>query len=341
MLSVLMPPSAFIRRPLTWLRAFDKYRGTHGYSPNFGYDLCVTRTTEEQRAELDLSCVRTFFNGAEPVRRRTRDRFVEAFAVSKLAPEAHTPGYGLAEATVIVSIRTDNRTSGGLLVDAAALERHEVVLRDAPVEGMTRELVCDGVVGDGYDARIVDPVTLEELPPARVGELWVAGPSVCPGYWLREAETEAAFRAHLASGEGPFLRTGDLAFMHDGEVVICGRARDLIVIHGRNVYPQDIELTAELAHPAIHAGGSAAFSVDDGTSESLVLVVEVTGDPDEGAVRSAIIAAVMREFELHVKDVLLVAPFTIPKTSSGKKQRSATRRLWQEARDTDVQPAAP
>ena len=340
MLSVLMPPSAFIRRPLTWLRAFDRYRGTHGYSPNFGYDLCVDRSTEEQRAELDLSCVRAFLNGAEPVRRRTRDRFVEAFAVSKVAPEAHTVGYGLAESTVLVSATPLSSSGTVILVDAAALEKDEVVLRDKAVEGLTRELFCDGVIGDGYDARIVHPVTFEELPAGQVGELWLAGPSVSPGYWLREAETEAAFGMRTVQGNGPFLRTGDLAFMHDGELVICGRARDLIIIHGRNIYPQDIELTAEFAHPAVHAGGTAAFAIDDGDIESLVVVAEVTGEPDESAVASAIIAAVAREFELHVKDVLLVAPFTIPKTSSGKKQRSATRRLWGEARGTSLATAS-
>ena len=156
-----------------------------------------------------------------------------------------------------------------------------------------------------------------------------------PGYWRREDATEEYFRAHLADGTGPFLRTGDLAFIHDDELVICGRAKDLIVIRGRNIYPQDVEQSAELAHPALRLGGGAAFAVEDegGTElESLVLVCEVDGEPDEPEVAAAIKSVVLREYDLHVHDVLLVPPYSVPKTSSGKKQRSSTKRLWLAAR---------
>lgn len=331
MLSVLMTPSAFIRRPLTWMRAVDRYRGTHGYSPNFGYDLCVDRSDESERAELDLSSVRVFINGAEPVRRGTRDRFIEAFAVSKFPAEAHTPAYGLAESTVLVSAAPFDSPGGLVWVDAAALEADEVVLRE-PGDPGARELCADGVPAPGYGIRIVDPTTQQPLPPNRVGELWIKGPSVCPGYWKREAETKEAFGGVLPDDDGQFLRTGDLAFLYNGEIVICGRAKDLIVIHGRNLYPHDIELAAETAHEAVRLGGSAAFAVEHDDTESLVVVAEVNGEPDEAEVGTAIRTAVLQEFELNVSDVLLVAPFTVPKTSSGKKQRTATRRLWQAAR---------
>ncbi|GAA3836312.1 fatty acyl-AMP ligase [Nocardioides panacisoli] len=334
MKSVIMPPSAFIRRPLTWLRAVDRYRGTHSCSPNFGFDLCVDRSTPEERAALDLSSAVTFINGAEPVRRRTRDRFLEAFAPSGFPPGAHCPGYGLAEATVVVSATPPGDPGTVLWVDADALEKHQLVLREEG-EPDVRELCTDGVLGSGYDARIVDPDTFIESEPHAVGELWLRGPSVSPGYWRREEATKEAFGAHLADGTGPYLRTGDLAFLHDGAVVICGRAKDLIVIRGRNIYPQDIEQSTELAHEALRLGGSAAFAVEGESGaelESLVLVSEVDGEPDEREVAAAIRSVVLREYDLHVSDVLLVPPYSVPKTSSGKKQRSASKRLWQSAR---------
>ena len=334
MLSVIMPPSAFIRRPLTWLRAVDRYRGTHTSSPNFGFDLCVDRSTPEERAALDLSSAVTFINGAEPVRRRTRDRFLEAFADSRFPPGAYSPGYGLAEATVVVSLTLPGDPGTVIWVDAAELEQHRVVLREEGAAGV-RELCTDGVVSADYDARIVDPETGQESAPGAVGELWLRGPSVSPGYWRREEATEQTFAGHLPDGTGPYLRTGDLAFLHDGALVICGRAKDLIVIRGRNLYPQDIEQTTELAHAALRLGGSAAFAVEDESGaemESLVLVSEVDGEPDEQEVVAAIRSVVLREFELHVGDVLLVPPYTVPKTSSGKKQRAASRRLWHAAR---------
>ena len=159
-----------------------------------------------------------------------------------------------------------------------------------------------------------------------------------PGYWRREEATADAFGAHLTDGTGPFLRTGDLAFVHDDELVICGRAKDLIVIRGRNIYPQDVEQSAELAHAALRLGGSAAFAVEDeggAEIEGLVLVSEVDGEPDEHAVAAAIKSVILREYDLHLHDVLLVPPYSVPKTSSGKKQRSATRRLWHAARGQD------
>jgi acyl-CoA synthetase (AMP-forming)/AMP-acid ligase II len=334
MKSVLMTPSAFIRRPLSWMRAMAAYRGTHGYSPNFGYDLLVDRSTPEERAALDLSSVKSVINGAEPVRRRTRERFIEAFVVSGLKPQAHTPGYGLAESSVLVSAAPLPSPGRDVLVDAGALERDEIAFRDAPGDDV-RELCLCGVPGPGYDIRIVDPATCEELPPNRVGELWIRGRSVCPGYWKRDEESQATFGGLLVGGDGePYLRTGDLAFLHEGEIVICGRSKDVIVIHGRNLYPQDIELAAELAHDAVRLGGSAAFAAHNGDGkESLVVVAEVDGEPDPGEVAKAVSAAVLREFELQVMDVLLVPPQGIPKTSSGKKQRSATRRIWTAARE--------
>ena len=341
MLSVLMTPGAFIRRPMTWMRAMSRYRGTHGYSPNFGYDLLVDRSKSEERDELDLSNVRALVNGAEPVRRLTRDRFLDAFAVTGIKPGAHTPGYGLAESTVLISSSPPGDPGRVLWVDGEALEQHRVEYRTKGDPG-ARELCVDGTAATGYDVRIVDPATGTELPPDQVGELWVRGASVSPGYWRREEATAEAFGGRLAGDDGaPFLCTGDLAFLDRGEIVICGRAKDLIVIRGRNLYPQDVEVTAELSHDAVRLGGSAAFAVEDETGETmetLVVVAEVDGEPDEAEVGDAIRSAVLREYELHVSDVLLVPPYSVPKTSSGKKQRTASRRLWHAARGQDAHP---
>jgi acyl-CoA synthetase (AMP-forming)/AMP-acid ligase II len=332
--SVLMPPSAFIRRPLAWLRAIDRFRGTHGYSPNFGYDLCVDRSTPEERADIDLSSARCLINGAEPVRRRTRDRFFEAFLSSGLSPAAYTPAYGMAECSVLVSAAPPTTPGPVVWVEADALERNEVVFCDESFEG-ARELCGSGLLGEGYEALIVDPDDLTILPPNRVGELWLRGPSVCAGYWKRPEATEQAFGATPVGGSGRYLRTGDLAFFHDGELVICGRLKDLIIINGRNLHPQDLELSVELAHDAVRSGGSAAFPIDDHDAEVVVVVAEVDGTPDEAEVGAAIRTEVRREFEVTVADVLLVPPYTVPKTSSGKKQRGAARELWSKARSSE------
>jgi long-chain fatty acid adenylase/transferase FadD26 len=333
--SILIPPGVFIRRPLLWLQAIDRYRGTHTYSPNFGYDLCVDRTSADERAALDLSSMRVFLNGAEPVRARTRERFLDAFAVSGVRPECYTPAYGLAEATVLVTASPADSSGLVLWVDAAALEREEVRLTDS-VDPAARAVCGDGVPGAGFEVAIVDPAGGARVDPARVGEVWLRGPSVCGGYWRRPAETEQTFGGRIANDDGgPWLRTGDLGFIHEGELIICGRAKDLIVIHGRNIHPQDIEFSAELAHPAVRLGSCAAFAVETKRgAETAVMLAEIDGEPDTEEVCTAIKKAVWRDFEVELADVLLVGPQQVPKTSSGKKQRSASRALWQESRES-------
>lgn len=336
-LSVLMPPGAFIRRPLQWLSAIDRYRGTHTYAPNFGYDLCVDRIAEEDREQLDLSSMRCFINGAEPVRPYTGERFLSAFAPAGVRPEAYTPAYGLAEASVLVSAAPQSSSGTVVWLDTAALERDEVVFAEPGAPG-ARALCGDGVPGPGYEVAIVDPAQDARLPAGQVGEVWLRGASVCRGYWRRATETENMFGARIAGPDGePWLRTGDLGFLHDGELVICGRAKDLVVIHGRNIHPQDLEFSAELAHPAVRLGGCAAFAVESEEGiEQAVMLAEVDGEPDNDEVCTAIKKAVWRDFEVELADVLLVGPQQVPKTSSGKKQRAASRALWREARQADL-----
>lgn len=270
----MMPPQAFLQRPLRWLQAISRYQATISGGPNFAYELCARKITPQQCENLDLSSWDVAYNGAEPIRADTLERFAAAFASCGFRPGVFHPCYGLAEATLLVS--------GGSLkagaqrkLQAAALERNRVAEASDPQQSV-RTLVGSGRAM--FDTRIVivDPESLTACAPDTVGEIWVSGPSVAKGYWNKPGETERTCRAYLAdSGEGPFLRTGDLGFLKDGELFVTGRLKDLIIIAGRNLYPHDIELTVEQSHPAIRSGCCAAFSVDLADEERLIVAVEV------------------------------------------------------------------
>jgi len=314
---VLMSPWAFLQRPARWLEAISRYRATTSGGPNFAYDLCVRRVRPEQRAALDLSSWEVAFNGAEPVRRATLDRFAEAFAPAGFRREAFVPCYGLAEATLLV-------TAG-----RAAEASDRLDGSDRSVGLSDRLVVSCGALPEGEEVRIVDPETGREAAPGAVGEIWVAGPSVAAGYWNRPAETRETFGA-MIGGDGPFLRTGDLGFARQGELFVTGRIKDLIILRGRNHYPQDLELTAERAHAALRPGGSAAFAVDGEDEELLVLAAEIerrSSAPVE-EVAEAVRRAVAEEHEARVHEVVLLQPGSLPRTSSGKVQRHRARAAW-------------
>ncbi len=305
---VLMSPVSFLQRPRRWLEAIERYGGTGGTvsgGPNFAYELCLRKVSPEG---LDLSSWRVAFNGAEPVRASTLERFAERFAASGFRREAFYPCYGLAEATLFVS--------GG---DPGCGPRIE------------EPRVGSGHVWLDQRIAIVDPDTSEEKPAGTEGEIWVAGPSVAAGYWGNPEATERDFHARLADGltDGgmPFLRTGDLGFLDRGELFVTGRIKDLVILRGRNHYPQDLELTAERGHPDVHPGGGAAFAVEIDGEERLVLVheVEKRRDQDLDGIAEAVRRAVAQEHEVQPYDVVLVRAGTVPKTSSGKVQRHAAR----------------
>ncbi len=334
--TVLMSPMAFLRRPARWVQAISRITDgpvTAG-GPNFAFELCIRKTTPEQRAELDLSNWRVAYSGAEPIRPATLDRFAAAFEVSGFRKEAFFPCYGLAEATLLVTGANPGEGAIRETFSASALERREVA---PPTEGDARELVSCGTAGDGLDLRVVDPETGAELPPDKVGELWVRGPICAKGYWEKEALTAATFDAHLPGtngerGEGPFLRTGDLAFKRGDEVYIAGRIKDMIIIRGANYYPQDIEEAVEGAHTAVRKGCVAAFSYDAGDEERLGVVTEVDmrANPDPQEILDAITKAVVSTYQIAPDAVVLIAAKTIPKTSSGKIQRFASRQGFLE-----------
>jgi len=346
--NVLMSPVAFLQKPLRWLQAISRYRATISGGPNFAYELCVRKTTPEQRATLDLSSWSLAFNGAEPVRAETLDAFAEAFAPCGFRREAFYPCYGLAESTLMVTGGMKFEPPVIRSFDAVSIDNGAAVARPANTSGV-RRLVGSGRELDGQDVLIVDPQTCEALPPGRVGEIWVSGPSVAQGYWNRPDASAETFGAMLVQPElapaaravakwrpnaGPYLRTGDLGFFDDGELFVTGRLKDLIIVRGRNHYPQDIEHAVEDACGLVRAGSIAAFAVDVEGRERVVVVAELErGRRDPAEIASAFEAIRRRlatEHELAVEAIVLVRPNSVPKTSSGKIQRHACKRQFLE-----------
>lgn len=332
--TVLMSPLDFLQQPLRWLRAVTRYRGRTSGGPNFAYELCIRRAKPEDLEKLDLSSWELAFTGAEPVRAKTLRRFVETFSPCGFRETAFYPCYGLAEATLIVTGKAN--VAGQPLVkslDRTALEVENRAVQAAAPDASATELVGCGPAVVDMDVRVVDPETCREVAPGQVGEIWVRGRSVSSGYWAREDETARVFQGHLAdSGEGPFLRTEDLGLMLDGELFVAGRRKDLIILHGRNIHPQDIERVAEESHPALRQGGCAAFSVDVDGEERLVIVqeVDVRKQPDLEQVARDLRRAVMQEHGIPVHALVLLKPGIIPKTSSGKLQRARCREAFRQ-----------
>jgi amino acid adenylation domain-containing protein len=327
----LMAPSTFIQRPATWLEAISRYGATHCGGPNFGYEACVQGVSEEQMAALDLRAWETAYNGAEPIRRETLEAFARKFAGCGFAPKQFYACFGLAESTLMVTGSDVHAEPVIFAADNDALERHIVAPAADPHSVMTRHLVGSGTPIDGMRVEIVDP---ERRVPCdgTVGEIWVAGPSVAAGYWQRPEATAETFEARLATGEGPFMRTGDLGFVRGRELFVAGRIKDLVIIRGRNHYPQDIEATSQAAHPALARGLAACFSVEDGESERLIIVQEVPRTQARSLpvdeVVQAIRAAVVDAHEVDPWEIVLVSALSLPKTSSGKLQRAESRRMY-------------
>lgn len=342
----LMPPASFLQRPARWLQAITRYKATHSGGPNFAYEMCVSKVSAEQRAELDLSSWSVAYNGAEPVRFETLKRFAEAFGPCGFRPQAFYPAYGLAEATLKVSGGAKSAAPLTCTVASEPLEQGRVVEASTD-EPNARRLVSSGGASHGTEVVIVDPSTLNRCEADQVGEVWVSGPGVAQGYWNKPELTGQTFRARLAdTSAGPFLRTGDLGFVKGGEVFITGRLRDLIIIGGRNHYPQDIELTAEQSHPALRPGCVAAFSVEVEGQEHLVLAAEVerhyrtvatenvpATTPGAGERPSLDVKALTRALRRAVSEIhgiqihalALLKTGGVPKTSSGKIRRHACR----------------
>lgn len=331
---VQMAPNSFLQRPALWLEAISRFRGTHTAAPSFAYDLCTRRIAPEQRAGLNLSCLVMAMNAAEPISPQVMDNFIDAFGANGFRRDTFAPAYGLAESTLAVTASPVGVAPKLFTLDAAALEDGRINADSAA----TRRTVIAGSGTPLADVSIaiVDPVTGRRQPPHSVGEIWVGGPTIARGYWRRPEESAAAFGVHIASDDDRigYLRTGDLGAMIEGDLCVTGRIKDLIILAGANHYPQDIERTAQAAHPALRVDGGAAFGIagDDGT-EQVVLVQELArtqrrGDP--APVFSAISTSVWQTLELQLSRIVLVEPGAVLRTSSGKIQRSANRQAWRE-----------
>ncbi|MFP6613718.1 MAG: beta-ketoacyl synthase N-terminal-like domain-containing protein [Pirellulales bacterium] len=325
--NVLMSPMMFLQKPFRWLRAITKYRGTVSGGPNFSYDLCTEKVTAEQLGQLDLSSWSVAFNGAEPVRPETIDRFCEKFGPCGFRREAFYPCYGMAEATLIVTGGFVPQQPVVKKFDKRALAKNRAL---PPQPGQqTQQLVGCGKSLPDQSVRIVDPESRIEQADDKIGEIWASGPSIAHGYWQQPEETENAFNAYLADSEaGPFLRTGDLGFLLDGELFVTGRIKDLIIIRGTNHYPQDIERTVEGVHPSLQGVGGAAVSIDVNDDEQLVIIHEIQRsyrDLNADEVFSAIRQATLENHDVDVHAIALIKMGSLPRTTSGKVARHACR----------------
>lgn len=332
--SVLMPTMAFLQRPVRWLRAISKYRGTASAAPNFAFELCARKVTEEDRASLDLSSWAVVANGAEPIRAASLQRFCDAFASSGFRPEAIVPVYGLAESTLMVSGAPTALPRIFRAFDGSDLERGAA--RRVPERSPNARVLVGCGISQGLEVAIVDPQERVRCRLGQVGEIWVAGKSVAAGYWERPDLSREIFEATLSdSDEGPYLRTGDLGFQSDEGLFVTGRTKDVIIVAGRNHYPQDIEWTVECAHSAIRPGCVAVFGVERDGEEAVVVAAEVRREAggakdsaDSESVANAVLRAVMQEHRLAVRDVVLLPAGSLPKTSSGKLQRGESRKQY-------------
>lgn len=345
--SVLLDPVAFILKPLRWLQACSGRPNVITAAPNFAYDYVVKRIKEADREALDFSQVVAWANGAEPILPSTLDRFEEAYAPQGVQRKALRPTYGLAEATVLVSVTPHGEEPTIVTVDSQALQQG-IVTTEVPADGRTVQLVSSGRAVEQHLA-IVDPDTREDLGEGKVGEIWVNGVNVGQGYWQKQAETDALFGAKLENPTGDlpaegWLRTEDLGVLLDGKVFVTGRIKDLIIVDGRNIYPHDIEYSVEESHDAIAQRRLASFSVPTDAGEAMVVVAEryrhsgdVAGQLDE--IGRAARQAVSEEHSVALHDFVLVEPDSIHRTSSGKIARKATRASYLEGTLQAIAPA--
>lgn len=333
--TTLMAPASFLQRPALWLETMSRQRAAITGGPNFSFDLCVDRITPEERAALDLSAWRVCFNGAEPVQHETIRRFAEAFAPAGFDARAMLPCYGLAEATLFVAGGPAERGARTLHVDRDELLAGVVAPQPASSPS-AQPVVTVGAPAAETAVVIVDPDTASELPNGRVGEIWVAGPNVSTGYWNR-ADLEPFVRAPLAGRESHFLRTGDLGAVIDGDLVVTGRLKDIIILRGRNYYPQDLEQAATQSHALLRRGFCAAFTVPEAAgmsdSERLVIAAEV-GRHHDSATDRHIFLAIRQQLGANAgvvpDEIVLVRSGGLPRTSSGKLQRRASRTAFLE-----------
>lgn len=321
----LMNPMTIVR-PHRWLEAVTKYKATFSGGPNFAFDLCVSRVSEEQRKKIDLSSIRGWVCGAEPIRYSTLKAFTDAYAEQGASLHQFVSSYGLAEATLCVSNKGYDAEKVFRAYKKKDLETGRAVLTTFEDADGHVHVGC-GVVCRGQKVKIVDPSSMRVLEAGQVGEIWVNGAHITKGYWNRPEETARTFHNEI-EGER-YLRTGDLGFFDEnGELFITGRCKDLIIIRGRNYYPQDLELVCSNAHPRIRNAVAAAFSIQDHDQEKLVIVQEVpigTAKDLLPIIEQACRQAILEEFGVELHALVFLEHGGVPRTSSGKIRRSSAK----------------
>ncbi|MBA3661166.1 MAG: fatty acyl-AMP ligase [Gammaproteobacteria bacterium] len=323
----LMSPFHFLHKPVEWLKAISDFKGIVSGGPNFAYRYCAEKISEPDKEELDLRSWSLAFNGAEPIHAETLEKFYRAFAVCGFKKKAFYCCYGLAEATLFVSGNMPEQGYKVIYVDNDALNKHKVIIVDQH-DTHSKSLVSSGYVFQ--EVRIVNPHTRKECEDFEVGEIWIHSASVAQGYWQLSEATQATFHVHIQGDEShkPYLRTGDLGFIYKDNLYISGRLKDLIIVHGVNHYPQDIEHSVNESHQSIRIGQSAAFSIEMDEEEHLGIVCEVQPDVDEKtypAIFSAIQRAVAKNNRLSTNIIALLPAKSLPKTTSGKVKRGLCR----------------
>lgn len=338
--AILMSPNTFLQNPLRWLQAISRYRATTSGGPNFAYRLCAERIRDEDKAGLDLRSWEVAFNGAEPISARTLDQFHQAFQGCGFRREAFFPCYGLAEITLFAVGAARERGAVTRWVERETLARglarplsNSDAGNDSAGSGEL-ELVSSGELPDEGALGIVDPATGVLCEPGTVGEIWLHSPSVANGYWQRETLSREMFQARPAGDERQYLRTGDLGFTHEGQLYVTGRLKDLVIVRGRNIYPQDVESTVQDEFPVLRNGCGACFGVEHDGEDMLTLVQEVErtalNRTDFKGLWRDINRLLSERFGFRLHTLALVRPAQVPKTSSGKVRRSACRDLLQQ-----------
>lgn len=329
--AVFMSPMAFLKKPVRWLQAISDYQSTCSGGPNFAYDLCTHRVTDEQFAQLDLSSWQVAFNGSEPIRAETLRAFSDRFALAGFNYKTFYPCYGLAECTLFVS--GDLNTPTTITVDSSSFEQNQIHIVSTDTDLKTTTLTSSGIVED-LNVAIVNPDTQERLPKNQVGEVWISGDSVAQGYWNLDEITATTFKAKIVGEEElEYFRTGDLGFFHENKLFITGRIKELILLNGRNLYPYDIEREVQTLAPAFSGKAGAAFSIEVG-QEELVIVQEIKSLPMSEAKLQELVfrvkQAIAQSFEVKVSHVVFIKQASLPKTTSGKIQRKLTKNLFMD-----------
>ncbi|WP_062053012.1 hybrid non-ribosomal peptide synthetase/type I polyketide synthase [Aquimarina longa] len=335
--TIIMPPTAFIQKPIRWLRTISNYKGTTSGAPNFAYDLCVQQIKEEDLNNLELSSWSVVFNGSEPIRPETMDSFEATFKPFGLKTTYLSPCYGMAETTLIISTKDFNAIPVTLFLNKENFHSGKVVIskNDCNESDMIR-CMSSGQVLEDMNAIIVNPNTKKVCDKDEIGEIWVSGKSITKGYWQREKLTKEVFKAQIVDSnqqEDTYLRTGDMGFINNKELYITGRLKELMIINGVNHFPQDIERVVQKSHTDLQNNAGVAFSAEIKGKEQLVIVQEIKRTSmrryDFDRIIKSICDSVFEQHELSIYAIILVKPGRVGKTSSGKIKRLATKLLYE------------